>query len=79
MNLEPIAKKLFDEIPKSAWSGKDLLEIEGEIQKIINQLGNKIIGEHILPSRVEEIEGKPKRCECGRDYEVQKKGCIKRS
>ena len=78
-NLEPIAKKLFDEIPKSTWSGKNLLEIEGNIQKIINQLGNKIIGEYILPSRVEEIEGKPRHCECGRDYEVQKKRSIKRS
>ena len=24
-NLEPIAKKLFDEIPQSTWSGKNLL------------------------------------------------------
>jgi len=72
-NLGPTAKKLFEEIPKSTWSGKNLLEIEGEIQKIINQLGNKLMDEYILPSRVKEIEEQPKRCECGRDYEVKKK------
>ena len=78
-NLSIIAKKIFEEIPKSAWSGKNLMEIEGEVQKIVNEIGNELVGNNILAERVNEIEEEQKRCECGREYEVQKKGYIKKS
>jgi hypothetical protein len=76
-NISIIAKKIFEEIPESTWSGKNLMEIEGEIQKILNEIGNELTGNNILPARVKEIEEGQKRCDCGRDYGVQKKGYIK--
>lgn len=76
-NISIIAKKIFEEMPESTWSGKNLMEIEGEVQKILNEIGNELTGNNILPARVNEIEEGQKRCECGMDYGVQKKGYIK--
>ena len=76
-NISIIAKKIFEEMPESTWSGKNLMEIEGEVQKIMNEIGNELMGNNILPERVNEIEEGQKRCECGKDYEVQKKGSKK--
>ena len=73
-NINIIAKKIFEEMPKSTWSGKKLIEIEGEVQKVLSEIGNALMGNNILPERVNEIEEGQKKCECGRDYEVQKKG-----
>ena len=66
-NVSIIVTKIFEEIPESTWSGKNLMEIEGEIQKIMNEIGNELMGNNILPERVNEIEEGQQRCECGRD------------
>ena len=73
MNSEIIAEKIFNELPKSVWSGKTLSEIEESMQKVMKEISNKVLSNHVMPNRVNEIEDSEKKCECGKEYVIQKK------
>ena len=38
-NISILAKKIFEEIPENTWPRKNLMEIESELQKIMNEMG----------------------------------------
>lgn len=68
-DLEAIARLLFEILPESIWRGKQAEEIEGELQKVVSQLGNLVMGQYVWAARIaeieEEVENGGQRCECG--------------
>ena len=77
--LETIAHQLSEMLPESVWQGKNADEIEAEVQKVMNQLGNLVMGKQLLPARIEEIEQEVEAggigCKtCGGSYQVHKRG-----
>ena len=75
--LDTIAQQLFEILPESLWRGKGADEIEGELQKVVSQLGNRVLGQHVLAARITELEREVeqgmRRCECGGRYQVHKR------
>jgi hypothetical protein len=40
----------------SSWRGKGADEIEGELQKVVSQLGNRVMGRHGMAARITELK-----------------------
>lgn len=56
--LDAMAQQLFEILPESLWRGKGVDEIEGELQKVISQIGNRVMGQHVMAARItEEVSG----------------------
>jgi hypothetical protein len=75
--LDTIVHQLFEILPESLWRGKGVDEIEGELQKVMSQLGNRVMGQHVMAARITELEREVeegvRRCECGGRYQVHKR------
>jgi hypothetical protein len=75
--LDTIAQQLFEILPESLWRGKGADEIEGELQKVVSQIGNRVMGQHAMAARIteleQEVEEGVRRCECGGRYQVHKR------
>jgi hypothetical protein len=54
--LTQIASNLFENIPVELWHDKSAEEIEVEVQQLVNQVANILLGEFILPERIAQIE-----------------------
>jgi hypothetical protein len=54
--LTDIASNLFENIPLALWQDKSAEEIEVEVQQLVNQVANILLGEFILPERIAQIE-----------------------
>jgi hypothetical protein len=54
--LDTIAQQLFEILPESLWRGKGADEIEGESQKVVSQIGNRVMGQHVMAARITELE-----------------------
>jgi hypothetical protein len=39
----------------------------------MKDISNKVLSNHVMPNRVNEIEDSEKKCECGNEYVIQKK------
>jgi hypothetical protein len=70
-------QQLFEILPESLWRGKGADEIEGELQKVVSQIGNRVMGQHVMAARITELEREVEegvwRCECGGRYQVHKR------
>ncbi len=51
-NAEMIAEKIFQELPKSMWSGKTLMEIEVAMQEVMKEISNKICNYSAMDSNL---------------------------
>lgn len=75
--LDMIAQQLFEILPESLWRGKGADEIEGELQKVVSQIGNRVLGQHVMAARIteleQEVEEGVRRCECGGRYQGHKR------
>lgn len=80
--LETIAHQLSEMLPESVWQGKAAAEMEQEIQQVMSQIGNLVLGNHVMAGRIREIERGVEagacRCDvCGGKYHVhQRQGMI---
>ena len=77
--LETIAHQLWEMLPESLWQGKEVGEIEEEIQGVMKEVGKLMLGKHVLRARIGEIEPEveagSRRCEeCGGRYRVHQRG-----
>lgn len=77
LNLESVAKGLFKIIPESMWQEKSADSIEASVQKLVQDLGNIVLGGYLLPKRIEQIQRAVERgeirCEqCNGEYRRHK-------